>query len=159
MEISIANLDFSYLDKMLSHLSKEQVVDVIKAYYDGEKIKDILVRFEIETTASNLVKLFPPFLSGERCLKCGSAIAIPFQSKSHSIRYNDSQKHCYKCGHQEVPFCQCETCVKERMEMQRLEKERLEEIRERKRQLLCDYYNEDNWEMVLETDLSLEDIG
>ena len=43
MEISIANLDFSYLDKMLSHLSKEQVVDVIKAYYDGEKIKDILV--------------------------------------------------------------------------------------------------------------------
>ena len=87
MEISIANLDFSYLDKMLSHLSKEQVVDVIKAYYDGEKIKDILVRFEIETTASNLVKLFPPFLSGERCLKCGSAIAIPFQSKSHSIRY------------------------------------------------------------------------
>ena len=157
MEISIANLDFSYLDKMLSHLSKEQVVDVIKAYYDGEKIKDILVRFEIETTASNLVKLFPPFLSGERCLKCGSAIAIPFQSKSHSIRYNDSQKHCYKCGHQEVPFCQCETCVKERMEMQRLEKERLEEIRERKRQLLCDYYNEDNWEMVLEMDLSLED--
>ena len=43
------------------------------------------------------------------------------------------------------------------MEMQRLEKERLEEIRERKGQLLCDHYNEDNWEMVLETDLSLED--
>lgn len=58
MEISIANLDFSYLDKMLSHLSKEQVVDVIKAYYDGEKIKDILVRFEMLNCNIKCIKNF-----------------------------------------------------------------------------------------------------
>jgi hypothetical protein len=55
VEISINNLDFSDLDEKLNHLSKEQIVEIITAYYDGDKIKDLLARYETKTTTSNLV--------------------------------------------------------------------------------------------------------
>ncbi|MBO0962442.1 hypothetical protein J1P26_22330 [Neobacillus sp. MM2021_6] len=157
MEISINNLDFSDLDEKLNHLSKEQIVEIITAYYDGDKIKDLLERYEIKTTTSNLVRIFPPILSGEHCIKCESPIVMHLESRSSSNYFNNHQKYCSSCGHQEISFCSCEFCKKERMEAKRLEEERQKKLLEKKRQLLCDYYEEDNWEMILETDLSLED--
>lgn len=157
MEFSTNNIDFSAIDKKISHLSKEQIIEVITSYYDGEKIKDILARYEIKTIASNLVRVFPPVISDEFCMKCKSPIVITLQSRSYSNYINDQQKFCSNCGHQEMPFCKCESCKKEKIEAKKLAEEQQEKLLEKKRLLLCDFYDEDNWEKISEKDLSLED--
>ncbi|ABV75110.1 isopentenyl pyrophosphate isomerase [Rickettsia akari str. Hartford] len=46
--------------KDLSHLTAEQIKDLIKRYYNYEKIPDVLKEFEINVYPSMLIKLFPP---------------------------------------------------------------------------------------------------
>lgn len=157
LEISIDNLDFSNLDNKLSHLSKEKIVEMITSYYEGDKVKELLEKYEIDTNTSNLVRIFPPLLNGEYCMKCGSFIVMPLESRSYSNYFNNSQKYCSNCGHQEESFCNCEFCKKEKMEAEKLEEERQKKLVEKKKQLLCNHYNEDYWETILESDLSLED--
>ncbi|AMM96028.1 hypothetical protein P5485_001095 [Bacillus pumilus] len=113
MRLSIENIDFINLDKKLGHLSKKKIVELIVAYYDGEKVKDLLSKYEIKTTVSNLVKIFPTVLNGEYCIKCESPIVMQLESRSYS---NYHQKYCSSCGHQETSFCSCEFCVNERMQ-------------------------------------------
>lgn len=137
--------------------TKRQGNKLIAAYYDGEKIKDLLSEYKIKTTASNLVKIFPPVLNGEYCIKCESPIVMHLKSRSYSNYFNNHQKHCSSCGHKKTSFCNCEFCKNERMEAKRLEEERRKKLIEKKRQILCDHYEANNWEILLETDLSLED--
>ncbi|MFP3810436.1 MULTISPECIES: hypothetical protein [Bacillus] len=154
MRLSIENIDFINLDKKLGHLSKKKIVELIVAYYDGEKVKDLLSKYEIKTTVSNLVKIFPTVLNGEYCIKCESPIVMQLESRSYS---NYHQKYCSSCGHQETSFCSCEFCVNERMQAKKLENERQKRLLVKKRQLICDYYEEDTWVKISEKDLSLED--
>lgn len=56
-----------------------------------------------------------------------------------------------------MPFCKCESCKKEKIEAKKLAEEQQKKLLEKKRQLLFDFYDEDNWEKISEKDLSIED--
>ncbi|MFD1205720.1 hypothetical protein ACFQ38_11475 [Sporosarcina contaminans] len=56
-----------------------------------------------------------------------------------------------------MPFCKCESCKKEKIEAKKLAEEQQKKLLEKKRQLLFDFYDEDNWEKISEKELSIED--
>ncbi|MGR5915371.1 hypothetical protein ACT7DA_30890 [Bacillus pacificus] len=134
MEITVEKLELSSIDKRLEHLSQEQIIDLMKKYYDGEKVANILEEYEIKISASQLYSIFPPVATEEKCVYCASVMVQPWESKSWSTYINSHKKYCIKCGHEDSQYCYCTYC-KEIREKARLEEiERKKEIIERKKQ-------------------------
>ena len=156
MLLTVETVDFSNLDKKLEHLSKEQIITLINAYYDGEKIDNLLSTYKIDTTASNLVKIFPTVLSGSTCEKCQSPNVTILTSRTWA-RSNKPEEKCSKCGHNPVFYCVCSSCREDRAEEARIKKEKEIQLNERKKKILCDFYNEEKWTRFPESDLTLED--
>lgn len=156
--LEIEDLNFNNLDEKLQHLDKRQVLDLIKKYYENEKISDLLKEYKIKTTNSNLIKILPNVWSSELCEYCEERFVIPLSSKSDKNPINERNKVCSNCNHKPHSFfCNCVNCKEKR------DKERLEEIKRKenldieKREYLNKFLSEDNLEMVQENDLNDED--
>ncbi len=49
------------MDPKLSHLSDEQVFELLRRYYDGsEKVQALIDEFQINVRPRNLISTFPP---------------------------------------------------------------------------------------------------
>lgn len=157
MNISIVKLDLTKLDKKLQHLDENQLTEVISAYYNGEKIQDILSTYEIKTTSSGLARIFPPVFTGGTCKKCTEPLLAPLPSRTYSTDIDVRTVYCSDCGHQEIPRCSCTYCKQEKIQRE-LEEEEKKKIRaERKRQFITNYFQEGSWTKTEESFLSLED--
>lgn len=71
LEILVENMEFSNLDKRIAHLTKEQIVDLMQKYYEGEKVAKILDEYKVKINASQLYSLFPPIITNEECVHVG----------------------------------------------------------------------------------------
>lgn len=146
MQIAIGHINFSNIDPSLKHLSNEQIYEVIKKYYDDEKINDILNDYKISITPSKLVKVFPSVFLKAHCKKCNSQLHGEFKSKS-SLHIIGPKEACPNCSHKvNSRFCDCYFCEKERIELEE----------EKKKIVNATFINADV-PLISEKDLSLED--
>lgn len=129
--------------KDLSHLSKEQIEELIKRYYAGENIKSLLEEFDIKVSPSVLVTLFPETESKEVCEFCGSHLMHVWVGRS-SLNPVNEKDYCPTCGHRPHFFnCYCPHCEEQRrIAQQKAEEERKAEI-ERKRKLVVEFASAD----------------
>lgn len=164
MEISVEKLDFSNIDERLRHLTNDSVVELIKKYYDGIKVSELLVEYKINVNPSQLYTLFPPLKLENKCKICNSPSIYYFESKTaysysnFSDKINTTDIECGVCGHKENNrFCKCEYCISERKRIRDEEEEKQKKRQARKKKEIDRLYSEDKWEKVSEIDLCLED--
>jgi hypothetical protein len=74
VEISVENVEFSNLAKRFPHLSQEHMINLMKKYYDGEKVANILEEFNVRISVSQLYSIFPSMITDENCIHCASTI-------------------------------------------------------------------------------------
>lgn len=157
VEISIEDLEFSSKDKRLNHLSQEDVVELMKSYYAGEKVSGLLKEYEVKISPSQLYAIFPPTMAEEECEYCGSSFVYPWGSKTWGEKVLKNQSFCIDCGHDKTSLCSCEYC-KEAREIAREEaKEKQKQLLDRKRKIIHEHFAKKNWQPLDEETLSLED--
>ena len=98
----------NYQEK-LSHLSAEDVSDLMTLYYEGEKNSLLVEEYNIDIRSSLLAKTFPLKVYDDVLCKFCSIPLLSYQpSKSSSSLPN---KFCKGCGHEEDSFrCGCSGC-------------------------------------------------
>lgn len=157
MQLSIENINFNNLDKNLEHLSKEQILEVIKKYYKDEKIKDILEEYEIPVTPSRLVRIFPTRFVNEECEKCGAQLVVNFESKTNNYM-NSKQPYCTECGHsRDAIVCNCTSCKEERMEAHLKAEALRKKAKQEKKEIITNALKGHEEPEILEWNLTEED--
>jgi len=99
----------------ISHLTPEQLEEMMELYYAGEKIELLLDHYKIDTVASCFYKTFPVVVYDESpCPYCGSPMFSYRPSKKSMTPGSISQKEplfCLPCGHQPSNnYCKCKGC-------------------------------------------------
>lgn len=106
------------MDERLSHLTKEQVEELIARYYNKEKAKLLIEEYNIDANPSQLVRLFPPKITEEICPYCDINLVLKRTSRDYS--WNKETPTCPSCGHENNGFCWCRSCKeKEQIRLQR----------------------------------------
>lgn len=106
----------------LSHLSKEEIGQLITSYYGGDNVKKLIKEYNLKTYPGNIYKLFPPKrIEGRSCSYCGAALVIDRVSKSRQgVPRYEAELYCPDCMH--FPYsakCSCVNCIEqERIIMQ-----------------------------------------
>lgn len=176
-------LDFKNLDERISHLSKFHIIQIISKYYIYDTpVSKILNDYKIELKITEpyilyeggkelskekfeeitLVRLFPKEIREEICEFCNIIMVKDWNIREWADVYEET--YCINCGHipDEVDFCPCKRCEKER-EKERKKQAKLEEEEEKKKLLeqkekvIYDFYKESNWKLIPESELTLED--
>ena len=150
-------MDFSNLDKRFAHLTEEQIVELMNKYYEGEKVANILDEYKIKISVSQLYSLFPPIVTNEECTHCESTMVKPWESKSWSSFVNKNKKFCIKCGHENTRYCSCAYCEETKRKAISEKQDRQNKALEQKRATLANFYDESNWDLKPERELTLED--
>ncbi|WCR57418.1 hypothetical protein [Rickettsia asembonensis] len=139
--------------KDLSHLTEEQIKDLIKRYYNYKKIPDLLEEFEINVYPSMLIKLFPPVVHNELFYKYCPDINLVSKLDGRSHRnYNVVyfEKFCPVCDHRDHTYSYCSNCKEIRTQ-----KEQVEE--ENKRNVLMQAFLPVNIDIPAPNELTLKD--
>lgn len=157
MEILIENIDFSNLDKRIEHLKDEQIIGLMQKYYEGEKVSKILDEYKIEVSVSQLYSLFPPVITDEECIHCESPMVKSWESKSSPSFISTTRKYCKNCGHENYVYCNCAYCKENKRKKILEEQERQKKILEQKQTTIASFYNESNWSLKQEYELTMED--
>ncbi|MCD8435928.1 hypothetical protein LNJ03_11560 [Tenacibaculum dicentrarchi] len=97
------------MNKKLSHLSEKEVQELIKRYYDKEKVSDLISNYKLDLTPSQLVKHFPPEILDSKCIYCDINLIKPRVSKG-STSWKKNLEFCPDCGHENEGICSCENC-------------------------------------------------
>ena len=93
----------------VSHLSDDEIEKLIKDYYDGVKIKDIIEIYKIDCQPSSFRKILPAIETEQVCLYCNHKLQIQYLSRNYSS-FN-TELICPECGHEpENEYCPCNTC-------------------------------------------------
>ncbi len=109
------------MNKDLSHLTEAQVNELIKRYYNNEKIEDLLNEFNLDIHSSRLVKLFPTIVCSELfCIYCPSTNLIT-NHKSRADNWSKPAPSCPLCRHQERDACYCDNCQRSKRKKSELE--------------------------------------
>jgi len=98
------------MNDKLSHLSEKQIQELIKRYYDREKVSDLINEYNLNLQPSQLVKNFPPELTENTCVYCEVNMVKPRVSRDSQLR-KKLQEYCPNCGHEEGGFCSCQNCM------------------------------------------------
>lgn len=109
----------------LSHLTPEQVAELMSRYYAGERIEGLLQEFSIACRVSNLVKIFPAEVLDLPCPRCKLPMLRRRASRSSTL---PQTPYCIECGHQHSPRCRCTGCRALAHENDRVRRNRREEI-------------------------------
>ncbi len=173
------------VDKALQHLSEDELNELINKYYDGFKIKDLIIKYNIVGYKTNIHRLFPPAKLEEKCIYCNSSLYQERISRS-SYSYK-GPKFCLSCGHKVESYCECDVCELERKkqaeakrlieiqfeekrkiirrqieEERKIKQQKLEEERKRnleiKIELIEEYYSYNNMEYVSLSNLTTKQI-
>ncbi|MDO4466566.1 MAG: hypothetical protein Q4C49_06100 [Bacillota bacterium] len=131
------------LDKRLSHLSLEEIMNICEMYADKKiKVTEIVELYKIPIAPSHFFRIIPPALKTDKmCKFCGENL---YEKPARNF-YNDSDKICINCGHREPYYswdnCKCDNCVAER-EYAEKEKERIKrQIVENKKEIVRNTYS------------------
>ncbi|WP_421794861.1 hypothetical protein [Haliscomenobacter sp.] len=97
------------IDPRIQHLNAEQLNELIKRYYSGENINTLIKEYNVNTSASNLYKIFPPIELEAICPYCDVFLLAQYPSKSS---YQGALKigACPNCNHKNDQRCNCRNC-------------------------------------------------
>lgn len=157
MDVEKEELNFTKLDYRISHLTHDQIWEMIQEYYAGEKVADLIKKYKINVSVSHLFALFPPVNSGIICPYCNLPMVSPWQSKNSPSLLSFHGTYCSQCKHKNSSLCNCKNCkeVQKNKEIEeRVEKERL---LEEKRAFILDVLNGSEEGPIPEKELSLKD--
>ncbi|MCC8461836.1 MAG: hypothetical protein LN546_01295 [Rickettsia endosymbiont of Ecitomorpha arachnoides] len=101
--------------KDLSHLTQKQLEDLIKRYYDNEKVDNLLKEFNINISPNSLVNLFPLIPHHELFCKYCQDTNLVIRLKGRNYKYygeNGFDLFCPMCNHNDNSSCSCDNCKK-----------------------------------------------
>ena len=131
-------MDNQYQNK-LSHLTNEEIENVIKQYYNGVKNSILINKYNIDISSSLLVKTFPPKIHFDKvCLLCNVPMLSYRKSKS-----SDSTEtiFCRECKHElNSSCCPCKVCKDYRLEKEMIAKEKKQALHHAQREIILDEY-------------------
>ena len=115
------------MNDKLAHLTEIQVEELIKRYYNKEKVKYLIEEYGIDAKPSQLVKLFPPVITEKICPYCNTNLIIKRFSRDNV--WDNKFAICPSCGHEESDSCHCKNCKeKERLRLQNERQEKQEAL-------------------------------
>lgn len=117
------------MDTNSKHLNDQQIQSLMDEYYCGNNVKDLIKKYNLECSASNLYKLFPPLTFSEyQCEYCGDSLVADRRSKTmQKYQIRKSELYCPRCNHYQFTKCNCGSCKDK--EKKRIE-DRIEKIKE-----------------------------
>jgi hypothetical protein len=107
----------------LSHLTEEELNELISRYYNKEKISTLLKEYNIQLNPGQLLKHLPPEILDEKCRYCDLNLEKPRSSRER-YSWRLAEAVCPSCSHEESEFCYCKNCVE--LAARRKEEERRE---------------------------------
>jgi len=121
------------MNPKLSHLTHDEIRALIRKYYDGEKIQQLISEYQLNVKASELVKIFPPKVCDDLyCPYCSNTnLTLKYESRQYKS-INNGIPECPVCRHVNNNNCNCGGC----RERKYVEKEKIDN---RKKQLINDY--------------------
>lgn len=125
----------------LAHLTSTQIHSLINRYYSGEKIANLIAEYDIDCSASELCRQFPPEYVERNCPVCNAPLIKPRVSRTSSSGSRHAAIRCSLCSHQETERCICPSCRKIRAQ-------KVEAQRQRERNAITTFCNE-NWSYSL----------
>lgn len=97
------------MEGKLSHLSKEQIEELMKRYYEKEKVSDLISEYNLEIKHGGLAKHLPPEVLEENCSYCDVKL-IRIRGSREYEWWRKTPGHCPNCGHQDDESCSCKKC-------------------------------------------------
>lgn len=127
----------------LSHLTNEQIGDVIQRYYSNENINLLLNEYNIECTPSHLYSYLPPIeVKDYSCQYCNTPLSLKRLSKTNKNKHRTERElFCSRCFHKPYEYiCKCGKCEKDKITLAEKNKIKQEELKKQKKeQILIDY--------------------
>lgn len=117
--INKERLIFKSMHFALDKLSHDEIYNLMKNYYEGMKIKELLEKYRIDLNVTNIVPYFPGYLTDIKCPYCQGYMTAVFVSRTNEEILKI--KNCNVCSHKFDKNCRCETC----REMENRKKEKL----------------------------------
>lgn len=123
------------IHEKLAHLSPKQIIQLMKEYYAGVRVKKLIEDYEVNCRPNDLHKYFPPIVLKEKCPICGENFLKKRPSKTEIENQGNSYReikakkpYCPRCGHIDDEVCGCDVCVENRKKEQIKREAELEEM-------------------------------
>jgi hypothetical protein len=142
----------------LSHLSQEQIEELMQRYYDGEKNDHLIKEYNIDIRTGLLVKTFPMLIHDDMpCPYCDIPMVSYRESKS-SYAFDSPKTFCQECKHKNYgPYCNCENCKKLKEEREEMDRQKEAKLNDAKRQILLESYEYENSMPISIRELTIKD--
>ena len=107
-------------ENKLSHLTKEDIEDLMCLYYDGEDEALLIAEYKIDIPISALLYRTFPLIEDYNKTVCPycKVILAAYSQKRYSCAFS---AFCQKCNHLNADLythhCECENCIKEREQL------------------------------------------
>ena len=141
----------------LSHLTDEEVEDLIKRYYDGERNNVLIDEYNIDIRSALLVKTFP--LKKHFDKSCPFCNITMFSYRESKSSYSKETIFCKECKHElHSSCCPCKRCKDYRFEKEQLAKEKKQTLENKQREIILDNYRRDKEYSIdiLELDIQMK---
>lgn len=94
----------------LTHLSQQELEEMLRCYYADEKVQSILTRFGIDCAPNVFHKILPPIvLHLQECPACGATMIQPRVARGQE-RWGKPAICCSQCHHEDTATCDCGFC-------------------------------------------------
>lgn len=157
MDVEKEELNFTKLDYRISHLTHDQIWELIQEYYAGEKVADLIKKYKINVSVSHLFALFPPVNSEIICPYCNVPMVSPWESKNSPSLLSFHGTYCIQCKHKNSSLCNCKNCKEVQKNKEIEEREEKERLLEKKRAFLLNNVKFSGQKLIPEKELSLKD--
>lgn len=124
----------------LSHLTNEQVNDLMRRYYDknGDSISQLIKEYKIDVSLNQLYTLFPKKVFEEKCEYCDVNLEANYVSRTvagysfwEKDKFWEDEKKCPKCGHKHSQLrCNCSKCRQQEEEERRRRQQQEENLKD-----------------------------
>ena len=98
----------------LEHLSTEDIEELVRRYYNGEAVAQLIEEYHLSVRTSSLYKLFPrEVLTNVVCEYCGTNL-VRDRPPKNSVKYifMDQYAYCPSCNHMpNMLGCRCINCI------------------------------------------------
>jgi len=148
------NFVFNELNSAISHLTENEITELVNQYYAGVKVKELIEKYNINILASRFVSVFPLVKVNIKCEFCDVPMITKLNSKSSYEKLSQKDIICQECQHLQSRPCNCSKC-KEKSKLKELEKKHKQDILNKKKIAFLEQIQDTPF--VREEDLSLTD--
>lgn len=150
----------SKMDNKLSHLTSEQLHNVMERYYNNESINSILNDYNIKCAPYHLYKYFPPlFMDNYSCEYCNTSLAMKRLSKSNTNKNRfESELFCIECNHSPyLENCICNKCKLSKVKLEHEKKLKQEDLKKKRKEEILKVYSLNSYKQLDYSDLTFKE--